>query len=97
MLLFIPLSLEVMKQHVDNYKPKRRIPKCQLSVVFVSSKENEIPLLQHQLELLGAKKPYNMITIELPSISGEDWTTLYSFQLFKYNIHHYLLKMYAVF
>ena len=64
--------MEVMKKHVDNYRPGRRIPKCQLSVVFVPAKDDNIPLLQHQVKLEGAKEPFNMIAIELPTISGTE-------------------------
>ena len=64
------LFMKVLKKHVDNYKPGCRIPSCQLSAVFTLANDKPIPLLQYQVKLEGAKEPFNMIAIELPTISG---------------------------
>ena len=63
-----PNTLQVMKRFVDSYRPGKRIPRCQLSALYVfpSDKAN-IPILQYQLKLVGAREPYTMIVIELPA------------------------------
>ena len=60
--------MEVLKKHVDNFLPGRWIPKCLLSAV--ADEDKRIPSLQYQVKLNGAKEPFNMLAIELPSVSG---------------------------
>ena len=60
--------MQVLKRHVDNFRPGQRIPNCQLSAVAYEDKK--IPPLRYQVKLIGATKPYNMMAIELPSVSG---------------------------
>ena len=62
--------MQVLKKHVDSYKPGRRIPRCQLSAMFVESDKQNIPPLQYQVKLIGAKDPYNVVVIEPPIPSG---------------------------
>ena len=81
MIYILYLFVEVMKKHVDSYKPGRRIPRCQLSAVFILAENKNIPLLQHQVKLVGAKEPFNMIAIELPTISGIQKYLLFSAKL----------------
>ena len=64
------LYMEVMKKHVDNHQSGQWIPGCQLSAVFTLAEDKRIPLLQYQVKLIGAKEPFNMMAIELPSVSG---------------------------
>ena len=59
-------NMEVMKKHVDNFLPGRRIPKCLLSAV---AEEKKIRL-HYQVKLIGAKEPFNMMVIEFPPVSG---------------------------
>ena len=59
--------MKVLKKHVDNYKPGKWIPGCRLSAV---AEDKNMPLLQHQVKLIGAKKPFDMIAIELSIVSG---------------------------
>ena len=56
--------LQIEKEDVDSYDPGTWIPKCQLSAVYLSDQQ-KISFLQHRVNLVGAKKPHTMITIEL--------------------------------
>ena len=62
--LHVHVHIQVTKKHVDNYKPGRRIPRCQLSARFTSEIQVVTPL-EHQVRLLGAKEPYDMFAIIL--------------------------------
>ena len=54
------------KKHVDNYKPGKRIPSCQLSADFEShSAEIKVVPFLYQVKLLGAKEPHNMFTFNI--------------------------------
>ena len=70
LIVSIFMYMEVMKRHVDTYQPGKRIPSCQLSAVFMLAEDKKVPLLQHQVKLVGAKEPFNVIAIELPTMSG---------------------------
>ena len=78
--------MEVLKKHVDNFLPGRRIPKCLLSAV--ADEDKKTPPLQYQVKLIGAKEPFNIMAIELPSISGisyyDNSVSLYS----NHNVYH---------
>jgi hypothetical protein len=56
----------VTKKQVDNFRPGKSIPCCQLKAE-VSGRRKKIPQLSHQVELKGAKYPHNMFTIDLPA------------------------------
>ena len=58
--------MQVVKKHVDSYKPGRRIPRCQLSAVFNGSDEKCIPALQYHVKLIGVRGRYKMIAIAPP-------------------------------
>ena len=59
-------TLQVRRRLVDSYRPGKRIPRCHLSALFLSDEAN-IPALQYQVKLVGAREPYTMIAIELPA------------------------------
>ena len=57
------------KSNVDKYKPRKMIPHCELSAEFESpTAETRVTRLLYQVKLLGAKEPYNMVTIKPPPI-----------------------------
>ena len=62
--------MKVIKKHVDSHQSVQWISGCQLSAVFVLAENKRIPPLQYQVKLIGAKEPFNMMAIELPSVSG---------------------------
>jgi len=60
------MFLQITKEDVDSYKPKQRIPSCQLRAEWT---EQSQPLqLTHKVILEGAKEPYNYFRIVLDSI-----------------------------
>ena len=66
-LILCIFSIQVTKASVDNYKPRKLIPHCELSAEFESDiAEPRVTPLRYQLKLLGAKEPYNMFTIKPP-------------------------------
>ena len=52
-----------MKDHVDSFTPGKLLPYCQLRIQW-NGKRKPVAALCHQVTLMGAKKPYNFITIE---------------------------------
>ena len=54
-----------MKQIVDSYEEGKMIPKCQFSAKEMISDGEEVPPLQHQATLLGAKHPDNIVTFNM--------------------------------
>ena len=66
------LYIQIIKKHVDNYSPPKIIPRCQLSADFMSGTgQRDIPMLQYQVNLIGAKEPHNMFVIK-PPVTGEE-------------------------
>ncbi|XP_064392422.1 uncharacterized protein LOC135340061 isoform X3 [Halichondria panicea] len=64
----------VIKKHVDQFKPGQRIPHCSLMAEMTmaemtNKRKKSVPMLfhQHQIRLVGARAPYNSITINLDS------------------------------
>ncbi|XP_064401960.1 uncharacterized protein LOC135347815 isoform X2 [Halichondria panicea] len=55
----------VIKKHVDQFKPGQRIPYCHLKAEMTNKRKKSAPKLFHQVKLVGAKDPYNIITIDL--------------------------------
>ncbi|XP_064401971.1 uncharacterized protein LOC135347820 isoform X4 [Halichondria panicea] len=55
----------VIKKHVDQFKPGQRIPYCHLNAEMTNKRKKSTPKLFHQVKLVGAKVPYNFITINL--------------------------------
>ena len=58
---------------MDNFKPGKGTPRCQLKVVFSGRRKKKLPAVQHQVTLRGAKFPHNVFTITLPA-EGMSWT-----------------------
>ena len=50
-----------MKRQVDDYKPRHRLPRCQLQVKCVEC-ERHVEL-ECRVNLQGAKKPFNYFTL----------------------------------
>ncbi|XP_064402405.1 uncharacterized protein LOC135348156 [Halichondria panicea] len=55
----------VIKKHVDQFKPGQRIPYCHLNAEMTNKRKKSAPKLFLQVKLVGAKDPYNIITINL--------------------------------
>ena len=53
------------KKQVDNFKPGKGTPRCQLSVEL-TNRRKKISAIKHQISLQGAKFPHNVFTISLP-------------------------------
>ena len=51
---------------VDHYKKGKVIPKCQFSASIVIQEGEDIPPLDHQVELKGAKLPHNILPFHIP-------------------------------
>ena len=70
-LEFLINMIQIIKKHVDNYYPPKIIPRCQLSADFMpGTGQRDIPMLQYQVNLIGAKKPHNKFVIK-PPVTGE--------------------------
>ncbi len=54
-----------MKTTVDQFKPGQKIPHCHLKAEVTSNHKMPAPKLFHQVKLVGAKDPYNTVTISL--------------------------------
>ena len=52
---------QILKHQVDDYKPRRRIPCCQLLVKCMGCKRHVE--LEHKVHLQGAKKPFDYFTL----------------------------------
>ena len=52
-----------MKKWVDTFEPGQIIPHCQLYARLQLLDSNQREPLQYTIHLLGAKEPYNVITI----------------------------------
>ena len=60
------ISFQVTKQQVDQFEHGKVPPGCQLLAHFSSQKKNNIPDVSYQINLRGAKSPYNYFVITLP-------------------------------
>ena len=64
--VFIVLCpLQIIKKHVDMFKPGQRIPHCHLKAEVTSKGEKTVSKLFHQVKLVGAKEPFNVVTFTL--------------------------------
>ena len=71
--------LQVLKREVDRYRVGRALPKCTFLVIPLE-KGKDIPSVQHQVQLSGAKFPHNLLTFDIkpPKItSGEHVILVY--------------------
>ena len=68
-MLYVPWP-QISMEDVDEYKPGRRIPECQLIVQWES--DNQRPLqLRHKVYLIGAEAPYNFFHLTVdPAMEG---------------------------
>ena len=64
------ITPQVSKKQVDNFKPGRRIPSCQLRAEISTKYRESIPTLFHRVKLQGAKDPCNEINIILDTKSA---------------------------
>ena len=55
------MPLQIRKAEVDNFKPGRRIPSCQLQLIW--TKDEPPVLLACKVKLLGAKESDNFFNI----------------------------------
>ncbi len=51
--------------NVDQFKPGQRIPHCHLKAEVTANHKMSAPKLFHRVKLVGAKVPYNIVTIFL--------------------------------
>ena len=54
----------MLKRLVDSYEQGKIIPKCQFSAKILP-READIPSLQGQIKLNGAKEPYNTVMLDI--------------------------------
>ena len=57
----------MIKKHVDQFKPGQRIPHCHLKAEVTSKRKKTVSKLFHQVRLVGAKEPFNIVTFDLDS------------------------------
>ena len=62
-----PYITQITKRQVDRFVPGRRVPSCQLYVKWAGQQQQPVELA-HQVELLGAKEPFNYFLIHPPSV-----------------------------
>ena len=55
----------MIKKHVDQFKPGQRIPHCHLKAEVTSKHKKTVSKLFHQVRLVGAKEPFNVVTFDL--------------------------------
>ena len=55
------------KKQVDNFREGKLIPHCQLKAEVIGKKE-EVSSLKHNITLLGAKYPHNILTVDAKGI-----------------------------
>ena len=74
-------DLQVLKRFVDSFKQGKMIPKCQFSAQISLHEGKHIPSLQHRVQLIGARSPYNtlMLAINPPMLTSG---TYYSIIIF---------------
>ena len=58
---------QVTKKQVDNIKEGKLTPHCDLSVTLSARKKKKVPILKHEVNLQGAKPPYDMFVLILPA------------------------------
>lgn len=78
-ILIMTYTLQLLKQFVDNYEEGKVSPKCRFSATALISDGEEVPPLQYQAKLLGAKDPETIVTFEIvppTTISGTLWYIL---------------------
>ena len=64
------ISIQVLKRTVDGYEEGKVIPKCQFSAKVMLQEGEDVPPLQHQVELRGAKSPNNILAFDINPPSG---------------------------
>ena len=62
LVLKLFVHIQVKKSQVDNYRGGQRVPHCQLRLQWKGGEQPVV--LCHKLELVGAKEPFNFLTIE---------------------------------
>ena len=62
----------MLKRFVDNYEQGKMIPKCQFSAKISLHEGEDVPSLQRQIKLNGAREPFNtlMLDIEPPILTS---------------------------
>jgi len=71
------IHIQVKKWQVDNYRGGQRVPHCQLRLQWTRGEPPVV--LYHKLKLIGAKEPFNFLTIEsdpLPQGIHSVWVAL---------------------
>ncbi len=58
-------DLQVLKRLVDSYEQGKIIPKCQFSAKILPREGEDIPSLQCQVKLNGAKEPFNVVMLDI--------------------------------
>ena len=63
--IYSTLDLQVLKRLVDSYEQGKIIPKCQFSAKVLPREGEDIPSLQCQVKLNGAKEPFNAVMLDI--------------------------------
>ena len=76
------LLFQVLKQAVDEYKVGEIIPTLSFSVIYLKEDKHlnaKCSWVQKQLELIGAKFPSNVLTLDIrqPRFTTGKWYVLY--------------------
>ena len=62
-------NVQVKKEEVDCFRPGRAIPHCHLKAKFTGDLAN-IPDLECHVDVLGAREPHNVFTIDISPMLG---------------------------
>ena len=73
------------KKQVDNFRVGKLTPCCQLKAE-VTGRRKKIPVLNHQVLLIGAKKSHNFFTLELPVKGTSSNVCIYAGMRFFYDV-----------
>ena len=58
-------DLQVLKRFVDSFEQGKMIPKCQFSAKISLHEGKHIPSLQHRVQLIGARSPFNTVVLDI--------------------------------
>ena len=58
--------VQVRREDVDNYTPRRVLVPCQVRVRWVGDRDDPVKPLSHEIKLLGAKNVFDFLTVTSP-------------------------------
>ena len=63
----------MLKRFVDSYEEGKLIPKCQFTAKITFQEEEDIPPLEHHVNLIGTKFPFNYLRFDISPAGKLVW------------------------